>query len=923
MTQIETDPFATARDGVDLVAGNQRAVTAVSDALAGEADQLSEVRSSLDRMFSAARWSGSAAEAFHAHTAGLIDTVDHWSTAVGYVLNVLGQHGAHLDAAQDTADEALELWRKAQKQVANVSTWDSPTWALASNAEEVRDQVQAAIGRATDRAHRILGQAQNELAEQGNSASVVVRKAAAALQSAALPTLALPSSNDRSEPATGGPVVIVQPHDTLSAIAERELGDPNRWPEIYRLNVGHAVAPHHVLVNPNHIEPGWSLQVPAGAGPHLPPGTTTPPAPLNAVPPAPVGHGSALAPPPPVLAPPAPPSTGSTAAVSAAHPAVEHGFDLGDGLVLAGGAALAVAGVAAAVGIRRRYSTGRLLPADDQDEPGIYQLAEDLTALDETSQSRPESNPWGGSMPLAHRNGRAVLVDTAATIGLGLAGAGASAAARALLVSILATDDAAEAWMTSAVRDQLLGPRGTSPRSRPTQQAAPSTASSGGRVVVHDDLDEVLDRAEPELVTRTRQLENSGGSARPRRLVLVVDAPDDSRRLRAVAENGLGLGITVIVLGFWRPGITCHVATDGRIQNVTGDQAGRWALAGLTTFTAGQDDAHTLIGLLGHVEPAVPAPRLEPTPPEPPAALVPEPASSPTMDQQHDDEGEQHDRIVRLLSPAADEIEEPKKAEVGADTPLTFRVLGEVSLEWVTPDQRRDITGRFMPKFQEVLVYLALHPQGVRRDRLSATIWPNSGTGGRPFNSFHSALSQIRALALRATNGQVDNLIEREGDRYRLNSDVVATDYGRFQHLIAAHRGPAVRQADVQTVSEAVALYRGELASNLKAAWLEGHREGVRRDVLTRLKALIQELNVVDPAEALDVSHEVCRIDPYNEENYRNVMRLQARVGQYQAITRTLALLSSKLVDIDERPNDETTRLAASLQRPSERRTTG
>jgi DNA-binding SARP family transcriptional activator len=388
----------------------------------------------------------------------------------------------------------------------------------------------------------------------------------------------------------------------------------------------------------------------------------------------------------------------------------------------------------------------------------------------------------------------------------------------------------------------------------------------------------------------------------------------------------------VIVLGFWRPGITCHIATDGRIQNVTGDQAGRWVLAGLTTFTAGQDDAHTLIGLLGHVEPAVPAPRLEPTPPEPPAALVPEPASSPTMDQQHDDEGEQHDRIVRLLSPAADEIEELKEAqpasttpadEAGADTPLTLRVLGEVSLEWVKPDQRRDITGRFMPKFQEVLVYLALHPQGVRRDRLSATIWPNSSTGGRPFNSFHSALSQIRALVFRATNGQVDNLIEREGDRYRLNSDVVATDYGRFQHLISAHRGPVIRQADVRPLSEAVELYQGELASNLKAAWLEGHREGVRRDVLARLKALIQALNAVDPAEALDVSHEVCRIDPYNEENYRNVMRLQARVGQYQAIPRTLALLSSKLVDIDERPNNETTRLAASLQRPRESRATG
>ena len=501
MTQIETDPFATAHDGVDLVPGNQRAVTAVNDALAGEAAALSDVHSNLDKMISASTGSGTAAETFHTHTSGLVDTIDEWSDAVASVLNVLDQHGARLDTAQDTADEALELWRKAQTQAANVAMWDNPTWGLASNAEEVRDQVQSAIGRAIDRAHQMLGQAQTDVAEQGNSASVMVRKATAALRSAPLPALALSSSNDRNAPATGGQVVTVQPHDTLSAIAKRELGDPNRWPEIYQLNVGHTVAPHHVLLNPNHIEPGWSLQLPASAVPHPPEATTPPPAAFGAVAPVPVGHGPAVAPPPLVATPPVglptSPIVSPAGTADTTHPTAEHGFDLGDGLVLAGGAALAVAGIAAAVGIRRRYSTGRLLPADDEDEPGIYQLTEDLTAVAETSQSSPEPNSWGDSMPLAHRNGRTVLVDTAATVGLGLAGAGASAAARALLVSILATDDTADAWMTSAVRDQLLGPRSTSTRSRLPQLPAADApgASSGGRVTVHDDLDSVLAEA--------------------------------------------------------------------------------------------------------------------------------------------------------------------------------------------------------------------------------------------------------------------------------------------------------------------------------------------------------------------------------------------------------------------------------------------
>lgn len=50
-------------------------------------------------------------------------------------------------------------------------------------------------------------------------------------------------------------VVIVQPGESLWSIAERELGDGERWPEIYRRN-------HSQIADPDEIDAGWRLRIP-------------------------------------------------------------------------------------------------------------------------------------------------------------------------------------------------------------------------------------------------------------------------------------------------------------------------------------------------------------------------------------------------------------------------------------------------------------------------------------------------------------------------------------------------------------------------------------------------------------------------------------------------------------------------------------
>lgn len=53
--------------------------------------------------------------------------------------------------------------------------------------------------------------------------------------------------------------------------------------------------------------------------------------------------------------------------------------------------------------------------------------------------------------------------------------------------------------------------------------------------------------------------------------------------------------------------------------------------------------------------------------------------------------------------------------------------------------------------------------------------------------------------------------------------------------------------------------------------------------------------------------------DPYNDRIYCDIMRMQARLGHVDAITRTLGLLRTRLAEIRERPAAATITLATAL----------
>ncbi|ASO21605.1 DNA-binding SARP family transcriptional activator [Actinoalloteichus hoggarensis] len=770
------------------------------------------------------------------------------------------------------------------------------------------------------------------------------------------------TEDEQSRPTT---VIVRAPqdgvHDSLWRIAERTLGDGTRWPDIYALNEGTGQPGGQGLTNPALIHPGQELLLPHhtasdrpqpdSSPPESPDRTPTPPSPppLDPEPepepepdPAPEQDqdrdrdaASPAAPTAPgIVSSPTddPPDSSARDRPSAPAGAVFVGLGLA--------AAVSTALLLARRRHRRSYRPGsgrrEALPV----APVVYRLhlahlraetpeeaeGSELDDLFDGQETQPavlgsaahQTHPPGDGRgtPLGMRDGREIAVDLARTRGLGLIGAGAFAAARALLLTLL-TDRAPHDVHQDPTRVVLAAPDlaallGHDPVRRRNQE--------GLRVV--SDLDAVLDEVDAEILRRLRSEPPPTGWPL---LALLVRVPDRAvGRVQAAVDNGGHLGIVGIILGSWPAGITVSLTTDG-IVSASNPGPGRRLLGTRMFRLTVESDATDLLALL---HPADPDPEtscahwcpeqdgpdddslqrdadaLEVTAP-PPAALDPTPPSD------ADAAPESTSPKPSVSAPAASD---PAEA---AAVPLRLVVLGALRLHW-RPDGTDEQAGReiladLSPRQRELLVFLAVHPQGVSRELLVSTLW-TAVPPRRPTNALNTALTRLRNALSQATHGSISEVVVLRGDRYHLDPSTIEVDYWTFSEAVAARRAAATDRDRVDADRRILACYSGPLAEDLVGDWVEPVREATRRDALDAVAAAARATIAHDPEETLDLLETARTIDPHNDLLYRDIMRLQHRLDRPEAIARTLALLTTRLAEIGETPSRETRVLAARLQ---------
>ena len=179
---------------------------------------------------------------------------------------------------------------------------------------------------------------------------------------------------------------------------------------------------------------------------------------------------------------------------------------------------------------------------------------------------------------------------------------------------------------------------------------------------------------------------------------------------------------------------------------------------------------------------------------------------------------------------------------------------------------------------------------------------------------FHAALKDVRTVLCQATRQAGDDFVTVTADRYRIDPALVDVDLWRFQSL---NQQALEAEGDERTrlLEEAAGAYTGDLAGGLSQDWIEQEREALRRRILQTLIQLAGILEDDEPQRALDALHRAITIDQYAEICYRQIMTLQARLGDRAGVQRTYRRLEDRLEDLNVDPDDETAELLQRLLR--------
>ncbi|KLL10569.1 MULTISPECIES: BTAD domain-containing putative transcriptional regulator [Protofrankia] len=713
---------------------------------------------------------------------------------------------------------------------------------------------------------------------------------------------------------------------------------------------------------PAMTSPGGATTSPSATSPSAAGGPTAipPPSVPSAVPSTPASPAVASAPASPAVPPPQQPAPAPPHAPGVAFPS---GGYLGLGAV----ALLTVALFTLRLWRRRHYTPGSGQRDDLDEAPVIRHLAiayDAATALPDEhgdpvvvrspgdrhvagrrhaqATAAHTAPPPGTQVVGTTRDGRPLALDLAATRGLGLIGPGADAAIRALLLALLAErhrpdTDPVEILIPAADAIRLLG-----------EQA---TAHPPQRLHIVPDLDTLLDRLEAEIVTRARLAAHGTPTAHRATLVAVATpTPAADGRLQAVLDNGSSLGLAGILYGQWRAGATVRVRPDGVVGAASPTIAAR--LTGSRLFTLPPVDAAQLLELLADAD--APADnqeayrRANPTqgpPPPPPASASPPANTSPAApDSPHDGDRHAHPQLpepaqpppagpapttsASAATPRDSGAPAPAPASVAgpavsthrpppATTPLLLTVLGPLRLLYrPTADADYQPIDGVGPKAREILAYLALHPDGVRRDTLVTALWPDDGESSRRRldNRFYAALSQLRRALRTATTDTIDDIVVHHDGRYHLHRDLLSVDLWQLQDALAQRHHATTAADRFAALLPITATYTGHLSDDLTGAWAEPHREHLRRQVADALASLTATIGEDNP-QRLELLEVLRQLDPYNEQLYRQIARAQARLGHPDAVSRTYALLTACLADIDQQPTTDTTAFFHALQR--------
>jgi DNA-binding SARP family transcriptional activator len=432
------------------------------------------------------------------------------------------------------------------------------------------------------------------------------------------------------------------------------------------------------------------------------------------------------------------------------------------------------------------------------------------------------------------------------------------------------------------------------------------------RIAVTGNLTAALERAEVELLHRSRLLEQYGvptidqlraadseDEDLPTVVLIAAVETESAARLEAILARGPECGLSAVLLGDWPSGATVDVQKAGLVRAVGGRRAGRIDAEGAQLFTMSAAELTPLLTLL---EAAVG----EPVWPE---------LESEVVAEEH--EPAEEDDIVDVDVHDDDLPDEPstdpaEPSNVETELPVAVRLFGPVIISVggaeIRTGLRRDA--------RNLLVYLLTHPDGARGEAIEEDLWPRRDPA-KVSGLFHTARKNLRDVVRRATaHPELDVVLAaRATERFALEDTIFTSDWDDFYQALAEARTSTDIASRLAAYRRAIDAYGGLLAEDMTFTWLDALRSAARRDVLDACSHLVGLAVPNQPQVAIAALEKVIAIEPVEESLYRNLMRAQAAAGaDRDTILRTLTLAEDRvrtLLDTDLDP--ETIQVANDL----------
>jgi DNA-binding SARP family transcriptional activator len=241
--------------------------------------------------------------------------------------------------------------------------------------------------------------------------------------------------------------------------------------------------------------------------------------------------------------------------------------------------------------------------------------------------------------------------------------------------------------------------------------------------------------------------------------------------------------------------------------------------------------------------------------------------------------------------------QEPRVETAEEVASISVSVLGPLQ---ITGGKRRR---RLRASAQELIAYLALHPDGASRDQLLEALWAGEDPKRSEQRLWQSSSDVRRVLG---------SVITRENDRYSLDRRQVRLDLDELERLLAS-AGTAEPERVQQVLERALSLFTGEPLAGSDFAWAGGELRRLRAIHVDLLEQVGRgRLAAGEPRAALEASERGLAIDVLNEGLWRLALEAESALGLREAVAERYEQLRGLL---DERLGLEPARETRHLHR--------